>query len=404
MKVIVIGAGASGMAAALAASENGAEVTVLEASRKTGRKLLATGNGRCNLMNTGKLRYFGGKETAEKLFSLYPGRVRAFFEGLGLRMVEEDGGRVYPACGQASAVREVLETRLAENGVRVICESPVTGIRSEKGSFRVLCGEKSYTADRVILCAGGMAGKNLGHDGSAYKLAQGFGHTVVPPEPALTGLCIEKKQVQGLSGLRVPAYLSLECEGRVLDRARGELLFTDYGVSGVCVMQLSRAAGQVLKQKPVIYADLSPLLGLAPRLYDHPENAEDSERDPEKEIRALLCERRKLLPEKDLLCGLLPSQLAGSLAHFPRERLPHLLARYPLPVTGVRGFDQAQVTAGGLEASGFDGHMQSRCCPGLYACGEILDVDGDCGGFNLQFAFLTGILAGEHAAGALNKE
>lgn len=399
MNIAIIGAGASGLAAAITAAQMGARVTVYEGSRKAGRKILASGNGRCNLMNAGPLQYYGGKAFAEGIFQDNPGVLTGFFEHIGLETHQEEGGRVYPACGRASVVRDVLMAECERLQVRILYEAYVNKVSPSKNKYTLYTGQEQYTADRVILCAGGMAGRNLGHDGSAYTLYGAFGHRVVPPRPALTGICTDKKTVAGLDGMRCPVRLTLKANNRMVDTARGEVLFTEYGLSGVCVMQLSRTAGEQLERHPVIYIDFAPMLGLKERKYDHGAKDGDGLTDSYDDIAALLKKRRQFLPENRLLMGLLPAELEKKLQNVPFDILPEMLSAYPVPVKGVRGFDQAQVTSGGLDIADFDEKtLESRLQKGLYASGEVLDVDGDCGGFNLQWAFLSGIVAGKNAA------
>ena len=396
-RVIVIGGGASGLAAAIAAAEGGASVTVLESAAKPGRKLLATGNGRCNLMNTGTPVYFGGKALAERVTGSGAGRLNAFFDGLGLVTAEEDCGRVYPACGQASAVLEVLMYALHRLRVKVICGVRVKELLREKDGFLVRCEGEDHRADRVILCCGGMAGLHLGHDGSAYSLLTRLGHTLVPPRPALCPIETDKPPVQGLKGLRCPVRLLLTRTGHVVDASRGEALFTEYGISGVCAMQLSARAEKGM----LLYADFSPLLFPEERGFDHGVSTRDGVGSGKDRCAALLKERSGRLGWDGVPVGLLPELLRKKLSGIPEDRLAELLTAYPMRVMGTRGFDQAQVTRGGWDTGEFDPDtLESRIVPGCYACGEALDVDGDCGGFNLQFAFLSGITAGWHAAGS----
>ncbi|MBQ7654915.1 MAG: aminoacetone oxidase family FAD-binding enzyme [Clostridia bacterium] len=398
--VIIIGGGAAGLTAALSASKHGAAVTVLEAAPRVGRKILASGNGRCNLANLGAMRYNGDTALAESVLGVCPvGQVLAFFHGLGLMTVEEAGRRVYPACGQAAAVLDVLRLALDQQGVAVVCDAPVTRLEKTKAGFRIYTSQKTYEARAVVAACGGMAGGKLGHDGGAYRLLTGLGHTLVSPRPALTALVTEKKAVKGLSGLRLPARLTI-CDGtKPIEAAQGEALFTDYGVSGVCAMQLSRKAGEMLGsgKRPMLYLDFSSMLGLVPRVYDRVDANDPFANVPL--LLACLKERQHNLPKEALLTGLAPRLLAERLKGLPLPEMAKALAAFPAPVTGVRGMENAQVTAGGIRGSEFDSRtMQSRKCPGLFAAGEMLDVDGDCGGYNLQFAFASGLIAGENTA------
>ena len=398
--VLIIGGGAAGLSAALSASKQGAKAAVLEPAPRIGRKILASGNGRCNLANTGPLRYYGGAALAQRVMDQWPvTRVLSFFRGLGLETVEEAGGRVYPACGQAAAVLDALRLALDRSRVNVVCGAPVTALRKTKDGFLADTPQGAYSAPAAVVACGGMAGGKLGHDGGAYALLTQLGHTLIPPRPALTQLIGEKGSVRGLSGLRVPALLTL-CQGeKPLEAAQGEALFTDYGVSGVCAMQLSRQAGELLDAgvRPTLYMDFSPMLGLAPRVYDRAAPG-----DPFKNlsiVRSCLEERRHILPREALLTGLCPRLLSEKLRGMDLAGLARHLAAFPVPITGVRGMENAQVTRGGIREDEFSpATLESKRCRNLFAAGEILNVDGDCGGFNLQFAFASGLIAGQSAA------
>lgn len=397
-KVLIIGGGASGLAAAIVAARKGAQVTLLERGDRVGKKLLATGNGRCNLANLGAPAYFGDPAFARAVLERMPARqVLAFFESVGLPTRADSAGRVYPGCNQAAAVLDALRAQLQMLGVRVITQAEVTALRRREAAWQALTARESHTADAVLVCCGGLAAPKLGAV-NAYGLLTAQGCRLIAPAPALTPLETEKAAVKGLSGLRLPATLTL-CGREPVAAAQGEALFADYGVSGVCAMQLAREAGRLLRRggPATLYIDFSPTLGLSdyrmervpPRVPGHNEAA----------LAAWLRRRAALLPGEDPLLGALPRLLREKLAKFPARDLPRLLCAYPLPVTGVRGFDQAQVTQGGIDCRDFDpATLAHRRLPGLYACGEILNVDGDCGGFNLQFAFASGLLAGEHAA------
>ncbi len=407
--VIVIGGGAAGLTAALSASESGARVLLLEKADRVGRKILASGNGRCNLANMGPERYPGGGPFAHAVLKRCPvNRVLDFFHALGLVTVEEEAGRVYPGCGQAAAVLDVLRSAIERRGVDVICDTPARRVEPAQWGLKVETPSGPYRAPAVVAACGGMAGGKLGHDGGAYGLLTALGHSLIPAKPALAPLTAERSAVKGLSGMRLPAILTL-CRkkagglGTPLNEGnQGEALFTDYGVSGVCAMELARGAVEEKEKNgawPILYLDFAPMLGLCPRTFGKLPSDQCAPDRHLPAIRTFLEERARILPNDALLQGMVPRLLADRLKGMPVPDLARSLAAFPVPLTGVRGFDYAQVTAGGVACEEFDpATLASRLVSGLYAAGEMLDVDGACGGFNLQFAFASGILAGEAAA------
>ena len=394
MEIVVIGGGAAGMAAAIESARHGAKVTLLERMDRVGKKLLATGNGRCNLMNVGEACYPGGSAFARAVLDKCGvAEQTAFWQELGLRLRVEDGGRVYPASGQASTVLDALRLAMDNLGVEIVTGASVKDIRPGKLGFTVVADAGTWRGDRVILAGGGCAQPKLGSDGSLWAIAERLGHTLVQPRPALTQIMTDTLPIKGLSGIRVKAEVAVVKAGRVLHEESGEVLFADYGISGVCVMQCARFA----EQGSVMRLNLLRGMGF--------EEASQAEAE-------LL--RRKAAwgsqPMEKLLTGLCVPRLAGSLCMEAgirfRDRLvgslkdseasalAQVLGAFDLPVKGVKGFDSAQVTAGGLNVREFDpATMASRLVPGLYAAGEMLDVDGTCGGFNLMFAFGSGLLA-----------
>jgi predicted Rossmann fold flavoprotein len=398
--VLVIGGGAAGLTAAICASRQGAKVTVLEKLDRVGKKILATGNGRCNIMNVGPQRFHGGEVFAkEVLVHADVRRVSAFFESLGLTLREEEEGRVYPASGLASSVLDVLRLGCARNGVEVVCGAPVSRIDKRYGSWLAYAVDKQYAADAIIVAGGGKAAPKLGSDGSVYALLTSQGHRLISPRPAITQLKTETEPIRGLTGIRAQAEVWLTRKDAILNREKGEILFTEYGVRGVAAMQLARdSAGTVLHISllPAINieeTDLFPaLLRRAELFFDAP---------LEQFFSGWLHARLGMALFKRAGIGPL-SRPCSSLTSNDFSAIAALIVDFPLAVLGVQGFDSAQVTAGGIDTSDFDpATMASRLAPGLYAAGEVLDVDGDCGGFNLLFAWACGILAGEHAAGAL---
>ena len=392
-QVLIIGGGASGLAAAIVSARKGNRVTLLERGDRVGKKLLATGNGRCNLANLGAPCYFGDPDFAQAVLShMSVRRVLDFFAGIGLPTRPDSAGRVYPGCNQAAAVLDVLRAQLDALGVRVITGAEV---RTLKPGWQAVTSQGNYAADSVIVCCGGLAAPKLGAV-NAYRLLTDLGCRLIPPAPALAPLETDKAPVKGLAGLRLPAALTL-CGPEPVAAAMGEALFAEYGVSGVCAMQLARDAENLLRkgQRATLYMDFSPTLGLTE--YRMARIAPQAPGHNEWQVRQWL-HSRESLPGGDPLLGALPRLLREKLQKAPARDLPRLLCAYPLPLTGVRGFDQAQVTQGGIDCRDFDpATLGHRGLPGLYACGEILNVDGDCGGYNLQFAFATGLLAGGEA-------
>ena len=395
--VIVIGGGASGMVAALTAAENKQlRVLLLERQARIGRKLLATGNGRCNLTNTGAApENYHGENPAfavPALEAFPPEKALAFFHELGLLTQEEYGGRVYPLSNSANSVLDVLRFALDKAGVEQRCSTPVKNIRKEKQGFTVETENERLHADQLILACGGAAGAKLGGVMDGYQLAKGLGHKRTGLYPALVQLLTEPEYPRALKGVRVQCSLRLKRRAFLLAKARGELQFTETGVSGPAVFDLSWAAatgGEGL----VLHVALLPLSA--------------------GELGARLKARREQYPElpaSEILTGMLHNRLGrmlvkyaglngsapiSSLSEEERARLSQACLDFSLPVTGTEGFDNAQVTAGGLRSSDFNPRtLESRLVPGLFACGELLDIDGDCGGYNLQWAWASGRLAG----------
>ena len=394
--VVVIGGGAAGLAAAIAAAECGDQVTILERMDRVGKKILATGNGRCNLMNTGVRRFPGGTALADAVLDRCgPEEQSRFWQHLGLRMRQEEGGRVYPISGMASTVLDTLRFAADALGIEIVTGVHVTGLFKARHGWTVMAGESKWKAERVIVTGGGCAQPKLGSDGSTWDLLTSLGHHLVQPRPALTQIITDTAKIRGLSGIRVRTRVTITAQNQMKYQESGELLFADYGVTGVCVMQCARYA----EPGDLLHIDLTKAMGF--------ETAD--------EMREEIGRRSKAWrdrPQSELLTGLCVPKLAqallqavgmgnaqrltcGGLNPAAIERLTDTAADFVLSIKGVKGFESAQVTAGGIAAEEFDAVTLESClAPGIHAAGEVLDVDGDCGGFNLMFAFGSGILAG----------
>lgn len=412
-QVIVIGGGASGLMAAIAAARQGAKVTLLEKNRQTGKKLLATGNGRCNFTNKNQgLSQYRSEDprfVGEALQAFSMRDTVRFFEELGM-VVKDRQGWLYPNSGQASSVADMLRLETERLGVKRACNTRVISVRKKGDTFIVKSEGWIYEADAVILCCGSKAAPETGSDGDGYRFAENFGHSVVPPLPALTGLYVSDRDCARLSGIRQEAAISL----RIIDPAtdgktdmawileeQGEIQFTSYGLSGIPVFQVSRYAGRALSERKrcEIYMDLLPSW-------------------TEEKIVRVLKARQIYAGERsgaDALLGVFPEKLCRFLlgrADIPMQkkrrgwtaedysRVAAVIKKAHFTITRVRGYEQAQVCSGGVPLHELRGiSMESALVPGLYFAGELLDVDGACGGYNLQWAWTSGYLAGTYAAG-----
>ena len=404
-QVLVLGGGASGLAAALAAAQAGARVTVLERNAKPGKKLLATGNGRCNLDNTGIApeRYFTSDPAGLKplLAAVNAADPLGWFESLGLYTRTDEAGRVYPYSNQAADMLALLEHHLEKYNVRIRCGCTVRTLSQSRGGYAVQfvnaeSQPESLRTDAVICAMGAAAGPQFGTDGFGTTFAAQCGGKLAPLYPCLTALQIAKPQ-KALAGIRAKATASLLDGKTLLAAETGEVQFTDYGLSGICIMQLSGllAPGRGPKQ-PAVELDLFPALdeaALAALFAARPPRlAGDSPAEfwlglvHPKLGRALWAAAR--LPETSLHA--LPPQawqtLARTAKHWRFEGLTPC------------GWKQAQTTGGGLCLNEMDERFQFQGCPGLYFVGETLDCAGSCGGFNLHWAFGSGLVAGRSAA------
>ena len=399
MIVAIVGGGASGMAAALAAAENEKnQVILLERQARVGRKLQATGNGRCNLSNIHAVdRGYHGQspEFVNNAISAFtPADTLRWFEGLGLFTVTEESGKVYPYSDQANSVVDVLRLALVKENITLKTGYEVTKIQKTAEGFQLTNGEESITSDKLIVACGGLAGSKLGGTMSGYKLLAKLGHRCTKLRPSLVQIKSSWPELPSLKGVRANCCVEILHNGEVYAKSIGELQLTEHGISGPVVFEISR---DVCAERGKWTAKLDFLPNLPAEVL-------------EKELQR---RRNTNLPMEELLTGILHNRLgrvltktagikgkqyASQISNAELAEVVACVKSLEITLTEPLGMDSAQVTAGGVLTDGFDPNtMESKSVPGLYACGEVLDIDGDCGGYNLQWAWSSGRCAGLHA-------
>ena len=396
MVIGIIGAGASGMAAALAAAENEQnQVIILERQARVGRKLQATGNGRCNLSNIhAATQGYHGEDPSfvqPAISAFAPGDTLRWFASLGLFTVTEPGGKVYPYSDQANSVVDVLRLALVKKNITLKTGYEVTKIQKTDEGFLITNGEEPIVCYKLIVACGGLAGSKLGGTMSGYKLLAKLGHRATRLRPSLVQIKSSWPELPSLKGVRANCHVEIFHNGETYAQSSGELQLTEHGISGPVVFEISR---DVCAERGVWTAKLDFLPHIS---------GEDLE--------AELQRRRKTeLPMEELLTGILHNRLgrvltktagirgkqfANQISSAELREVVACVKGLEIGLTEPLGMDSAQVTAGGVLTDGFDPYtMESKRVPGLYACGEVLDIDGDCGGYNLQWAWSSGRMAG----------
>lgn len=408
-RIGIIGGGASGLVAAIGAARNGAEVTVIEHMDRVGKKILSTGNGRCNLTNY-KMEedcYRCGRKDfpMQVIRKVNVNETLEFFMELGI-VPKDRNGYIYPNSDQAASVLDVLREEIERLKIRILLSCHIEKIEKKNGGFFIHTDQGTVETDALILAAGSKAAPSTGSDGSGYEYARQLGHSIIKPLPALVQLRCQGNMYKQMAGIRTEAEVSLQADGITLAKDKGELQITDYGLSGIPVFQVSRYAARALdeKKKVRVYVDFMP-------------GWDNSESFRLLKKRALLLAYK---PAAELFTGMLNRKLAqvllklagidgniscSSLTGRQLEKICKELKGYEAVVMSVNPFANAQVCCGGVDTNEIDETtMESRLCPGLYMAGEILDVDGICGGYNLQFAWSSGLIAGRCAAGSAGKQ
>jgi len=404
--IIVIGGGASGLVAAIMAARHGGRVVVLERMQRVGRKLLATGNGRCNLSNRRiDASHYHGVDPSfvDGVFGQFGlDATLAFFDGLGVIAEAEDGGKLFPASRQASSVLDVLRYEMAQRGVVEVCDTIVHTVERRRGGLRCVCGDgRIFEASRVVVCAGGKSSPNLGSNGGGFKIAQAMGHTLVDPFPALVQVRLDAPYLEQIAGVSLQAEAAAWVSDRPARTECGELLFTKYGISGTPILQLSRVLSEAAMRGRVSHLriDLFPawsreaLMALIDQRKSN---------DPGKPIAFSFVGfiHKRLIPVLLQTANIRePQRPCGTLDATETERIASIMKAWTIPCAGTQSWMFSQVTAGGVDVREVDPvTLESKRMPGVHFAGEVLDIDGDSGGYNLQWAWSSGAVAGMHAA------
>lgn len=399
--IAVVGGGASGMVAALSAAKAGGHVEIYEKNARLGKKLLATGNGRCNLSHKGfKLENFHGSHpffVRHALTRYDEKNTLEYLNALGIDIVVDDRNRYYPTSLQASAVLDVLRLSLLEEHISVHENTRVMDIQKTGQGFILYCQGKKTDYDAVIVATGGEAAGKLGGTRDGYQLLQALGHQLIKTRPGIVQLVTDTTSIKMLVGLKREVALEMYVGERCIANDEGELLITKYGISGPPVLQCSGAVSRALGKKYQVTASINffpqqsladTILQFKERLLQHPTRTADV---------FFLGVLPRVLAEATLKACHIP--MKASMTTDLLKRCASQLHQWKIPVYDTKSFEEAQVTIGGIDTVDFDDKtLGSWIVPGLFACGEVLDIDGDCGGYNLQWAWSSGRLAGESAA------
>lgn len=404
--VIVVGGGAAGMMAAISARRLGANVTILEKNPRIGKKILATGNGRCNFTNiNADVMYYHGnnpKFIYSALSNFTVDDTIRFFEKLGIAHKVEDFGKVFPMSDQASSILDVFLYELNELEVNTVCNANVKDITRKNDKFLIeLEDGKVYKGDRIVITTGGKAMPSSGSDGNGYNLAAKLGHTMIDIFPALVQLKLEGSFFKRIDGVKFVGTAEIIHNNKSVAQDRGDILFTNYGVSGPPILQISRKAGELLNAGQEAHLKITIM-----------------DRMSEEDLRVFIKKRFQISSKKPLdfsLVGLINKRLipvvlleagindvkrpVANLSAKEQESIIDILADWRFKIRGTRSWPSAQVTAGGIDTKEINQDtMESKLVKGLYFAGEIIDIDGQCGGFNLQWAWSSGFIAGQSAA------
>ena len=401
--VIIVGGGASGIIAAINAKNLGLDVAIIESNNRIAKKLLTTGNGRCNITNENITldRYHSENKSFFKtiLSKFTVDKIEEFFKTIGIYLTTLESGKMYPMSLQASSVIDVLKSSLEEREIPIYLETKVKDIVHSKKGFKIFTSSdddltKEFNCNKLILCCGGKSAPKTGSDGSGFTLAKKLGHSIIEPIPALVQLKLDYKKLKSISGVKFDGSAKIFIDNKFVQEELGEILFTDYGISGPPILQLSRNASYSTSKGRNVTISVDMMNNFS-----------------KEELINFLENHWGVFGYKsvyDSLIGIINKKVIPILLkeaniesiHKPcweltwkeKNNIFALLKDWRFNVTGTNGFNNAQVTAGGVNTKEVDeSTLESKIVPNLYFCGEILDVDGDCGGFNLQWAWASAL-------------
>lgn len=402
-RIAIVGAGAAGLMAAITAAKAGADVTVFEQNSEAGKKILASGNGKCNIINrTSDIHDFDGESPAFAKYALEHMHYKTFerfCREIGLLLEEKNDGKCYPLSHEARAVQSALYRTALRCGVQFVFNAFIDDITSDNGQYTLRCASTEHVFDSVIITTGSPAAPQLGGNASGMELARRFGHRVVDPFPSLVGLHLDESALSQMTGVKTIARVTLSIDNDPVAHQEGDILFTKYGISGFAILDLSYRASHALSH----YSYVTLTLDLLPAL-------------SQQSLATHIEQMAKSIAQEslyDLLCGLLPHKLVkplllranissdrscGNVNTKTAKQIAYAIKHWRFDVTDTHGYKHAEVAGGGVATDEIDARtMESKRSHGLFFAGEVIDITGHRGGFNFHFAWGSGYLAGIHS-------
>lgn len=400
-KIAIIGGGAAGLMAALSAVRAGANVTIYEHNTSVGKKILASGNGRCNIINTSACAddYAGANPQFVQyaLEQLPYAAFEMFCHSIGLLLDRKEDGRCYPLSNEAKAVLIAFKSAIIDAGVKILTEKKVTALTKENGRFVVHCEQEKKSYDKVLIATGSEAAPQLGASADGYHFASAFGHEIIPTYPSLVQLRLNSKIHHKMAGVKTYAEVTLTIDNKPITKVQGDILFASYGISGLAILDISQRASFALMNQQKVFLrlnllprfDTNELISIVEKLFTDVPN------------RPLETVLSTLLPSKTIvyLCegaAVTSSKAVSALSEKETQKLIHLIQSWKFEVNGTHGFKHAEVSGGGVATGQIDNKtMESKLVNGLYFAGEVLDIVGRRGGYNFNFAWASGMIAGK---------